>query len=82
MVAAGHSSRVRLNRGDPTADRDPEVMSELAHIARSIGAFEVRALGHVPYSTIHTANSVALGGFTIVLAIGAAMYLTIGRRRV
>lgn len=57
-------------------------MNELAHIARSIGALEARVLGHVPYSTIHSANAVELGGFTMVLLVGAAMYLVIGKRRV
>ena len=57
-------------------------MSLLEHIARSIGAFEARLLGHVPYSTIHTADPVALGGFTMVLAIGAAMYMMVGKRRI
>lgn len=57
-------------------------MDALANLARSIGAFEARALGHVPHSTIQTVDPTALGAVTLLIAVGAAMYVLVGKRRV
>jgi hypothetical protein len=57
-------------------------MNALAHMARSIGGFEMRLLAHISRVSAHASNPTALGAISMAAGIGLVMYVMMGKRRV
>ncbi len=57
-------------------------MNAIAHMASSIGQFEMRLLAHIPRVSAHTTDPTGLGAISIAAAIGLVMYVLMGKRRV